>query len=314
MKRIVFLALLIGSLCFSIAIAEPVIPELTAAGFMPSNSQPYIYASRDDGNWVYIDDELFIRIIRYSAKERKREMVWYETEIKCAGETRIESMLTNDSKWLGHTFRVPWEIAEAYNAILAFNDDFYGNRWYGRGTQGIIICSGIVYSDITRKNDSNGFPPLEVLALFEDGSMKTFKSREYTAQEYLDMGVRDTYAFGPILVQNGQLGERMSDENYLPYYEPRCALGMIEPNHYILLTVEGRTKTSRGARLQWLADKMIELSAVEALNLDGGNSTDLYFMGDVINLSEDVKKIKTRRISGMIGIGDMPSVELSSED
>ncbi|NLO84971.1 MAG: phosphodiester glycosidase family protein [Clostridiales bacterium] len=314
MKKIIFLILLIGSLCLSTAIAEPVIPELTTAGFMPSNSQPYIYASRDDGNWVYIDDELYIRIIRYSTDEAKREMIWYETEIKCAGDTRMESMLTNDSKWLGHTFRIPWEIAEAYHAILAFNDDFYGNRWYGRGTQGIIIRSGIVYSDITRKNDSNGFPPLEVLALFEDGSMKTYKSREYTAQEYLDMGVTDTYAFGPILVQNGQLGERMSDEAYSPYYEPRCALGMIEPNHYILLTVEGRTKTSKGAQLRWLADKMIELGAVEALNLDGGNSTYLYFMGDVINLPQDVKKLDTRRISGMIGIGEMLGDEIPAAE
>ena len=77
------------------------------------------------------------------------------------------------------------------------------------------------------------------------------------------MGVTDTYAFGPILVREGELGERMTDKNYSPYREPRCALGMIEPNHYIVLTVEGRTNESKGVRLRWLADKMLELGAIE---------------------------------------------------
>ena len=199
-----------------------------------------------------------------------------------------------------HRQQNPRAFLPQYGAVLAFSDDFYSNRWYNKGTQGIIIRNGVVYSEKTFKNHANAFPPLEILALFEDGSLKTFDSKEHTAQEYLDMGVTDTFAFGPILVRDGALGERMYDENYSPYREPRCALGMIEPRHYVVLTVDGREDDSRGARLRWLADQMLELGAVEAMNLDGGNTTSLVFMGERLNRSG---QDKLRSVGSMLGIG-----------
>lgn len=304
MKRFCAVLLLLLTMLTAVsAWAEPALPELTADGFLPTGLEPYIYASRDEGRWVYADDELYINIIRYQSDEKNNEMVWFETEIKCTGTTRLTSLLTTEGKAPGRAFRVPQEIADAYGVVLAFNDDYFGNRWYNDMTQGIIIRDRVVYSEETKKNDANAFPALEVMALFEDGSLKTFKSQRYTAQEYLDMGVTDTYAFGPILVENGQRGQRMYDEEYSPYREPRTALGMLAPNHYIVLTVNGRSDDSRGARLTWLADKMIELGAVEAMNLDGGRTTYLYFMGDVINVSENAKKSNMRKITSMIGIG-----------
>ena len=138
-----------------------------------------------------------------------------------------------------------------------------------------------------------------MLAVFNDGSMKAYLSDAHTAQEYLDMGATDVFAFGPILVSDGQPGAHMGDDTYYHYREPRCALGMIAPYHYIILTVKGRVKESKGVYFDWLADKMLEKGAVEALNLDGGGTVALVFMGEILN-----KTGKTMRdITSIIGFG-----------
>ena len=158
----------------------------------------------------------------------------------------------------------------------------------------MVIRDGKIISNKTKKPRQGGFPKLENMAYFPDGTLKCYAAQEHTAEEYLDMGATDVLAFGPILVTDGQLGEHMRETEaeakkraYYHYREPRMALGMVEPGHYILLTVAGRVKTraadprryeqklSKGVYLDWLALKMRELGATEAINLDGGGSISL---------------------------------------
>ena len=136
--------------------------------------------------------------------------------------------------------------------------------------------------------------------------MKCYDAQDHTAQEYLDMGATDVLAFGPILVTDGKLGEHMratqeeaKQYGYYHYREPRCALGMVSPGHYIVLTVNGRQNQSKGAYLDWLAWKMLELGAQEALNLDGGGTVALVFMGESIN----VKATTSRNTSHLMSFG-----------
>lgn len=91
----------------------------------------------------------------------------------------------------------------------------------------------------------------------------------------------------------------MQDDTYYHYLEPRCALGMIEPYHYIILTVKGRVKSSKGVYLNWLAEKMLEKGAVEALNLDGGGTVALVFMGNILNKTGNTM----RGVTSIIGFG-----------
>ena len=94
------------------------------------------------------------------------------------------------------------------------------------------------------------------------------------------------------------------------------ALGMVEPGHYILLTVAGRVKTrasmipgidelevSRGVYLDWLAWKMLELGAVEALNLDGGGSISLCFLGESVNVRPGASRKTSHLMS--FGVSDL---------
>ena len=78
------------------------------------------------------------------------------------------------------------------------------------------------------------------------------------------------------------------------------ALGMIEPYHYQLLVVQGRVDASKGTYLTWLADKMLEKGVTEALNLDGGGTVSLMFMGEIINKPNK----NLRSITSLIGFGN----------
>ena len=79
---------------------------------------------------------------------------------------------------------------------------------------------------------------------------------------------------------------------------------MIEPGHYLLLSVQGRMKSSEGTGLIRMAQMMKERGVEEALNLDGGNTMALVFRGRMINkLATWQNKKFVRTVSSLIGVG-----------
>ncbi len=57
--------------------------------------------------------------------------------------------------------------------------------------------------------------------------------------------MKDTYNFGPVLMQNGQTVSlnAQGDPNgfaSLKYKDPRSAVGMVRPGEYVLLVADGR--------------------------------------------------------------------------
>ena len=107
-------------------------------------------------------------------------------------------------------------IADRGGAILAFTDDNFGYRWYRRihdknlkYQQGVVIRNGITRADAMPDSSYYDFPPLDVLAYYPDGRIELYYPEEHDAQDYLDMGVLHTYCFGPILLKDGQVNERL---------------------------------------------------------------------------------------------------------
>ena len=121
------------------------------------------------------------------------------------------------------------------------------------------------------------------------------------------MGAQNVLSFGPYLLKNGemnpQFGTRMTDR------ENRVALGMIEPYHYVALYVEGRNKYSRGADMKWLAEKMLEKGVTDAINLDGGATACMLFMGKKLRITNPEGKVRNERsVSGLIAVGHSDQV------
>lgn len=98
----------------------------------------------------------------------------------------------------------------------------------------------------------------------------------------------DVIGGSPILVHNGEsqtIGK--CNDAWLCQTHPRTAVGVTADDHVLLVVMDGRSETSGGATLEELSDVMIDLGAVEALNLDGGGSSTMVINGEVVNTPSD---------------------------
>ena len=253
------------------------VPETNEKGWLTEKGT-YLYENSEAGLWLYKTENISITIARYG----ENGVVWFETEVWCGPESPMSSYLSPGST-PGKRYMSPLTMAQDSGAVLCLTDDFFGFRLNYNYRTGVVIREGRIIGERTYAADRSAFPNLEVLALFGDGSMKCYLSDAHTAREYLEMGAVSTFAFGPILVTDGKLGPHMTSATYYHYREPRCAIGMIEPYHYVIVTVKGRSDDSKGAYLNWLAERMLYLGCREAINLDGGGTVSLIFNGKMLN-------------------------------
>lgn len=110
--------------------------------------------------------------------------------------------------------------------------------------------------------------------------------------DWLAEGYVNLIGGGPRLVENGQIKITGEIERFQPdvLYSraPRTALGITKDKKLLLVTVNGRQPgISVGVTLTELAEIMIDLGAVDAMNLDGGGSTTMVIRNQVLNLPSD---------------------------
>ena len=180
------------------------------------------------------------------------------------------------------------------NAILAVNGDYYGAN-----STGYVIRNGVVYRDTVREDSSNGD-----LAIYKDGSFKVIYEDEISADQLVKDGVVNLLAFGPSLVEDGEITvDTNSEVGQSMSSNPRTAIGIIDENHYIIVVSDGRTSESEGLSLYQLAEVMKSYGAKTAYNLDGGGSSTLYFNGQVINKPTTNGTISERAVSDIVYIG-----------
>jgi hypothetical protein len=187
------------------------------------------------------------------------------------------------------------ETAANNNAILAVNGDYYGAN-----TTGYVIRNGVVYRDTVREDSSNGD-----LAIYKEGSFKIIYEDQVSADELVKDGVVNLLAFGPSLVENGEIAvDTNSEVGQSMSSNPRTAIGIIDENHYIIIVSDGRTSESEGLSLYQLAEIMKSYGVKTAYNLDGGGSSTLYFNGQVINKpTTNGNTISERSVSDIVYIG-----------
>ena len=123
---------------------------------------------------------------------------------------------------------------------------------------------------------------------------------------------------GPMLVREGK---NVAVENYWKEVfdgggiagtsrQPRTAIGATADGKLILLVCDGRNmRGSAGFTLAELADKLIALRAVDAVNLDGGGSSTMVGSdGKVLNRPSDTgsaEVIVERKISTAVVISEV---------
>ena len=281
------------------------LPGLNEKGFMDEGE--FIYSSEEEGLWIFVDETSKIVIERkYDATQ---PLTWFEAEIWTdveAGE--MLRAIWNDDQKKAKVRVDAAETATKQGVVFATNTDYFTYRVdvkNGRKT-GIVVRDGeILYDDPynQEKADKAGFPNLDMVAFFKDGSLGVYRSYEFSAQELLDKGAYDVYSFGPYLMKDGKLSQQAYDAG--DSLNPRCALGMVEPGHYVYIMAEGRLSRSHGISLKELAKLMRAKGCENAINLDGGQTAVLIFMGKQINQigAYDGGKTNSRPTCEVMGVG-----------
>ena len=112
-------------------------------------------------------------------------------------------------------------------------------------------------------------------------------------------GMKHAIGGGPWLVHAGQPYVDIHAQHFtarsLGFREPRTAVGITASGKMLLVTVDGRRKNvSVGMTLGELAILMQQLGAINAMNLDGGSSTQMSIYGKIVN----------RPSSGNVGVSN----------
>lgn len=96
---------------------------------------------------------------------------------------------------------------------------------------------------------------------------------------------------GPRLVENGRVHVTASEEQFPSDIRvgraPRSAVGVTKDGDYIIAVVDGRQSHSVGLTLTAWAELLLKYGAYNAINLDGGGSSELVINGEVQNSPSD---------------------------
>lgn len=122
-----------------------------------------------------------------------------------------------------------------------------------------------------------------------DGDAILHVAKRMTADELVENNIRYAVCYGPVLISNGI----PADPESLPVsLNPRTAIGQRSDKAMLLLVIDGRQVSSMGASYQDEVEIMQRFGAVNALNLDGGSSSMMWFAGDYINKTASVIGIR----------------------
>ena len=263
-----------------------------------SKEQEVILQDEEKEHWEYHSNTLSIVIEReHTSNIYGQPIAYVIADLMMNGVNEYYSGIRE-----GKRAEFPWMMARRYGAVLAVTGD---NMIVDeREKKGIIIRNGEVYNDRTAA---------DTLAFMPDLSLEIYDKGSVNAQDLLNRGIRDTYSFGPSLIKNGKVNDDLFRTN-LGVYNPRCGIGMLSPGHYLIICCDGRQADySTGLTLESFSHMFYMKGCYEAYNLDGGSSSSLVFMGEMLNKHGSVKSDFQRKLPDMLMFGHSDKVPAETD-
>lgn len=185
------------------------------------------------------------------------------------------------------------KICENYGAVLGINaSGFIDEGGHGSGEMpvGLEISEGKrYYSSAGGRNQIVGFDYQNNLRLGVD--LDTSK-------------LRDAVEFYPVIVLNG---EKNIEGSFGLGLQPRTAIGQTKDKSTLFLIIDGRqVGYSLGATVSDCADILLRYNAYNALNLDGGSSASMTYMGEMITKTSSPVKTGRRVPNAWLVVSDNP--------
>ena len=183
--------------------------------------------------------------------------------------TRVSVSTTRYLRSTGETLTSMCQRTDSIAGINAGGFDDEGGNGIGGYPLGLTAANGEYFN--------TGADPAYFVGFDSTGIMHM---GYYTASDVYSLGITNGVTFGPTLVVNGQA---RSEAELASGLNPRTAIGQRADGVVLMLVIDGRQVQSLGATYADVAEIMVEYGAVNAINLDGGSSSVMYFEDKVIN-------------------------------
>ena len=227
------------------------------------------YDTGTDADWSYQSDELRVAIKK--VEDEDESLVYYVADV-----------------WIRNinSFRMGFGHGK-FNAGREDPEDFAQRERAIFGVSGTMNSGLVIHNGTKIKNAESsdiGFRS-GIMLIYRDGSVKTINRAKkqtfnYNKENKKNGGIWQGFQFGPVVLQNGEIPTGLKKIER----HPRIIFGYCEPGHYVLVAVDGRTKASIGMTEQEMGELMQSLGCTDAMNLDGGTSAVMLFMGKTINV------------------------------
>ena len=231
---------------------------------------------------VYEDPTIRVELHRVDGNDTEWKVYYYYALISLQDASQLRTAAADGKSFVSRAKAPAQTIARRVNAALAINGDYSGTDFGGKGDT-FILRQGTLFRDDTSSE-------LDLLLIDEDGDFHVLsrneENRNIDKTEIDGKKVINAFQFGPALVIDGQKvpdGE-LIDKSHSPLHaEPegraqRMCIAQIGPLQYMVLCCRW------GLSLTSLRDLAMSLADCRTVyTLDGGNSTQLIFLGQKIN-------------------------------
>lgn len=183
-------------------------------------------------------------------------------------------------------------LSERVNAVVALNGDYFGSA--EKRDISYTIRQGELIKD-NLDTDGHWNPMLmDVLLIDEDGDFHIAHRPQKGSIDGTINGKRilNSFSFGPGLVIDGQIVEDFEGSDTwinMAADQPRQRMAICQsgPLHYKVICCEAPIGKNSGMTIREFAELVYECGVQNAYNLDGGDSTMLYFHGQKVNFKEN---------------------------
>ena len=261
-----------------------VIAEAEKSGLL--DGQSVIFSP--DRNFYYDSDIQYYydeTILVICWKEQVENRVTSMVEVKIADGSQIRRKLCEDT-YGSSVYLYCSELAEQANAVVAMNSDYYAFR-----DLGITCYDRTVY----RFNEYNyygmykAYNVTDTLFIDENGDFVIFKRGTETTKDDVQKWVNDnnllySIAFGPLLVENGQLVDIPDypvgeiNEEY-----SRAGIAQLDSLHYLYMAVSHSNDGTPRCTVRQFGEMFYNVGVKTAYCFDGGQTGEVYFHGAPYN-------------------------------
>jgi hypothetical protein len=276
------------------------IEESATAGQVPSSdnfgttTDPAVIQAVIDDAWELLEGQDMIwsadadfvpgEPMRYYYDETILVIQWKEyidnrcctcAEVKIANGSQLRRKLADDTYGSSVQYYAS-ELADMANSVIAINGDFYTFR-----NLGITAYQRQLYRNNPATVDSCFITSGGDLLFSRAGELMG----EGEAEQFIkDNDVVFSIAFGPVLVENGEL---QYCESYpigeIDTQYSRSCIAQKGELHYFLMTINHTQEANPRATINQLANYVYAKGVDQAYTLDGGQTSEIVMMGGPVN-------------------------------